>query len=63
MARENSTANGQRLHISNFYLTINTNRCVKITADMSPAERTYYEKFEKAVSTHFAQSLIIPLSF
>jgi hypothetical protein len=55
MPQANSIAKGRQLWATNFYVTINSNRCVVLADQLTP-EEAYFKKFNTAWKTYFDQS-------
>jgi len=63
MSRETSVARGRRLRVSNFYITINSNKPVVLVNQLTPEEEAYFSCFNTTWKSYFDQSADVWLKF
>jgi len=63
MSQANSIAKNCRLRSSNFYITINNNKCVVLADQLTQEEEAYFQRFDTAWRRYFNQSPDVWLKF
>jgi len=63
MSQANSITKNRRLRSSNFYITINSNKCVVLVDQLTPEEEAYFQQFDAAWKRYFDQSPDVWLKF
>jgi len=63
MSRSTKIAKNCRLRASNFYTTINSNKCIVLVDQLTPEEEAYFKKFDTAWRSYFDQSPDVWLKF
>jgi len=63
MSRSTNIAKNCRLRTSNFYITINSNKCIVFVDQLTSEEQAYFKKFDTAWRSYFDQSPDVWLKF
>jgi len=63
MSQANSITKNRRLRSSNFYITINSNKCVVLVDQLTQEEEAYFQQFDAAWKIYFNQSPDVWLKF
>jgi len=63
MSQANSITKNCRLRASNFYIMINSNKCVVLVDQLTPEEEAYFQRFDAAWKSYFDQSPDVWLKF